>query len=104
MSLELIKENHSFTDSEMLNHIMKRQFPTEEYMSLGDQHALEDSGDIEIWALYDLTGVAGFTTLGTTDDMAYLFSLPLTRHFRERGLGKNRMPKSENFMQIKRSP
>jgi len=93
MSLEFIKVNRSFTDSKLLDDIMKRQFPPEEYLSLNDQLALQDSGDIEIWALYDLMELVGFTTLRTTNDMTYLFFLAFDDSFQGKGYGKEALAK-----------
>lgn len=97
MSLEFVRVNRSFSESERLNDMMKRQFPPEEYLSLDNQLALQDLGDIEIWALYDLTELAGFTTLRTTDEMAYLFFLSFDDAFQGKGYGKEAIAKIQEL-------
>ena len=93
MCLKFIKVNCSFVESKLLDDMMKRQFPPEEYMPLDNQLALQDSGDIEIWALYDLTELVGFTTLRITNDMAYLFFLAFDDAFQGKGYGKEAIAK-----------
>lgn len=93
MSVEFLKVNHSFSDSRKLEMIMSRQFPAEEYMSLETQLALQDSGELELWALYFGNDLAGFTTLRTTEDMVYLFFLAFDDGYQGKGLGHETLKK-----------
>jgi len=65
MGLVFFRVNHNFADCKILEEIMKRQFPPEEYMSLDRLLALQDIGDVEIWALYANKDLIGFTALRT---------------------------------------
>lgn len=89
MSLEFIRVGHEFQDSKELDEIMMRQFPPEEYMPLDKQLELQDSGDVEIWALYDGENLVGFTTLMVTVKMAYLFFLAFDDAYQGKGYGSH---------------
>lgn len=93
MNLEFIRVNHNFVDYKKLDRIMKRQFPPEEYMSLNRLLALQDIGDVEIWALYDNKELVGFTALRTKYNMAYLFFLAFDDMYQGRGYGKEAVRK-----------
>lgn len=93
MSLEFLRVDSNFADGDKLDGTMKRQFPPKEYMSLERLLALQDKGEVEIWALYVKKDLVGFTTLRTKCDMAYLFFLALDDPYQGKGYGKEAVKK-----------
>lgn len=93
MSLEFFPVSHDFEDYQELEGILKRQFPPEEYMSLGTLLGLQDKGDVEIWALYANKELAGFTALRIQGTMAYLFFLAFDDRYQGKGYGKEAVKK-----------
>jgi 3-hexulose-6-phosphate synthase and related proteins len=93
MGLVFFRVNHNFADCKILEEIMKRQFPPEEYMSLDRLLALQDIGDVEIWALYANKDLIGFTALRTQGNMAYLFFLAFDDIYQGKGYGKEAVRK-----------
>ncbi len=93
MSLEFLRVDRDFIDQKQIDRIMKQQFPPEEYMSIDKQFALQDRGDIEVWALYESKNLVGLMTLRTTREMAYLFFLAFDRQYQGKGYGKEAVRK-----------
>lgn len=87
MELHFVRVTRDFSEGERWNGIMLRQFPPEEYLSLEDQLALQDRGEVEIWALYEGGELAGLATLRVTQEMAYLFFLAFDDAYQNRGCG-----------------
>jgi len=73
---------------------MKEQFPSEEYLSIDEQLALQDQGEIEVWGLYEEKTLVGLTTLRTTSDVAYLFFLAFDHPLSRKGI-RERQPCKE---------
>ena len=93
MPLEFMRVDHAFADQKQIDRIMKEQFPSEEYLSIDEQLALQDQGEIEVWGLYEEKTLVGLTTLRIRSDMAYLFFLALDHPYQGKGYGKEAIRK-----------
>jgi Acetyltransferase (GNAT) family. len=91
MPLEFLRVDHASSDQKQIDRIMKEQFPSEEYLSIDEQLALQDQGEIEVWGLYEEKTLVGLTTLRTTSDVAYLFFLAFDHPYQGKGYGKEAM-------------